>query len=222
MSGNVLTSFCYPQGSIGGDTIHEIVTSDLGFEPTHIRCADLKLRQSVLIAPRRLEALFRLGSITHLSLETERELEGPTFEVATLTAFKMQVLYWKTPNVAAPPLELLNRLSLLPEFNAGFTADADDVFWQSEETLSSYQIANRPIENLPLIDDSLFGGKKVDVRSNAGRRALICGMWLAAGWRMWFGSGALRYVDREALLSFNPVVDRKQLGSSTIFIQLYD
>lgn len=218
----VLTSFTYPLASINGDMVRDVVNAKLGFEPTHISCVDLGIRNSVPLTQKRLNALFSLRSITWLTLETELALDGPSFEIATVAAYGMQALYWRVPGFSAPPLELLHSLSLRPGFNAGFVADGDDVFWQSEETLTSYEIANRSTERLVLIEDPVFGGKMVDVRLNPGRRSLFRGMWLMAGWRMWFGPGALQFIDSQALLSFQPVVARQELGPSTIFIQLYD
>jgi len=218
----IVTCFSYPLNTIDGQLVRDIVDAGLGFEPTRIRCAELGIRNSVSLTQKRRDALFQLPSITWLTLETESALAGPSFEVATITAHDMQALYWKVSEVSAPPLDFLHHLALRPDFNAGFTADHDDVFWQSEETLTSYEIAARPTDNLPLIDDPVFGGKMVDVHLNPGRRSLHPGMWLIAGWRNWFGPGALRYIDAQALLSFEPIVLRKQLNLSTIFIQLYE
>lgn len=222
MTSPILTCFSYPLNTIDGQLVRDIVDADLGFEPTRIRCAELGIRNSVSLTQKRRNDLFHLPSITWLTLETESALDGPSFEVATITAHDMQALYWKVPKVSAPPVDFLHRLALRPDFSAGFAADSDDVFWQSEETLASYEIAKRSTEDLPLIDDPLFGGKMVDVSSNPGRRSSYPGMWLVAGWRNWFGPGALRYIDSQALISFEPVVLREQLNPSTIFIQLYE
>lgn len=222
MTSPILTCFSYPLNAIDGQLVRDIVDADLGFEPTRIRCAELGIRNSVPLTQKRRDALFHLPSITWLTLETESALDGPSFEVATITAHDMQALYWKVSEISAPPLDFLHQLALRPDFNAGYTVEYDDVFWQSEETLTSYEIAGRSTGNLPLVDDPMFGGKMVDVRSNPGRRSLYPGMWLIAGWRNWFGPGALRYIDSQAILSFEPVVLRKQLNPSTIFMQLYE
>ncbi|MGN6187072.1 MAG: hypothetical protein ACTHQM_25835 [Thermoanaerobaculia bacterium] len=207
---------------MNGLLVREIVAAGLGFEPTQMRCAELGIRNSVPLTQKRRDALFRLPSITWLTLETESALDGPSFEVATVTAHNMQALYWKIPTASVPPLDFLHSLALRADFNAGFAADYDDIFWQSEETLATYEIAGRPTDNLLVVDDPVFGGKMADVRSNPGRRSLYPGMWLVAAWRNWFGPGALRHVDSRALLSFEPVALRMQLNSATIFIQLYE
>lgn len=78
--------------------------------------------------------------------------------------------------------------------------DADDVFWESEQQVATYEAFGREWRHLPTIYDEAFEAEQIDTSSNVGRRVPAPGMWLWAAATMWFGGDAFRLIDRDRLL----------------------
>lgn len=218
---HALTTFCFSIDSLTGSDISEMIEAGLGFEPTRIRTDDFLKAGGSFSRRDQLQRLRRSRVVTRVRLETDKAEDGPYFHVITLPAWGLQVASWKQTGIEIPGVEYLNQLAANPGFNAGYRADAEDTFWQSEEKLSTYEVFGRSHAGLPKITDHVFGGEKVDIGRNPGRRSLFPGMWLQAAWQMWFGGGAFRYLSRERLLAFVGANRIVVLDSGSVFVELY-
>lgn len=217
----LLTSLCFELDTFNGAKIAELIREGVGFEPTCIATDDFLKMGAAFHPERHLPKLEKSKKVSSVRLETEQREDGPYFRTVSLGSWAFQVIYWRLDSYRSPDLDLVSELVSQPGFNAGYMADADDVFWQSEANLSTYGLYGKPHDHLPKIKDEVFGGYKVDVLKNLGASYLFPGMWLQSAWRMWFSGKAFDFLPKQRLLSFRDSDQTKELSNGVVFIQLY-
>lgn len=154
-------------------------------------------------------------------IQTGAGPSGPYFHVMPSPAWAFQALYWRVQGAATPSIEVLEWLTSVPGFSVAYRALADDVFWQSERSLRTYELYERSHRLAKKVKDPDTGEDRVDISQNPGRRSQYPGMWLQSSWQMWFGAGAFRRLPVTRLRDF-PHGHTKVLASGAVFIQLYD
>lgn len=134
----------------------------------------------------------------------------------------VDVLSWHSasPPDASPPDSAIDEISCFPGFSSAYIHDWDDIFWQSEEAIDTYESAGRSYDEASVVTHPLFG-RAIDIRKNPGRLEIFPGMILLPAWKMWFGPWALRYLAKEKLLSFRDAYFVQDRGAC-VFVQLYE
>jgi hypothetical protein len=221
MSNFFQTSFCFEPDSLSGQEIASLIEETISFIPTRIRSNEF-LKYGGKFKPEHIKRIAKSKDLYNLDLETDLGQEGPYFHLAFLGSWNMQALYWKHSLADSPPLNTLNLLTSKQGFNVGYKGNADDIFWQSEDLISTYKAFSKPYKHLPLVYNEIFNRYDIDISKNYGRRTIFPGMWLQASWQMWFGQGAFRYIPKERLLAFNQGYIVSELPSGSVFIQLYE
>jgi hypothetical protein len=159
---------------------------------------------------------------TDVRVQTDMGPKGAYFQVLPIGTWSFQAVYWRTASLDVPSLDVLEELTELPGFNAGYRCAEADVFWQSESSIATFEQRGRSHRHLPKVRDETFGGLKIDTRGNPGRRVSYPGMWLQSCWQMWFGGGAYRCLPVTRLREFAGATRIATLPSGATFVQLYD
>lgn len=135
-----------------------------------------------------------------------------------IAGWPAQVIILKT--AGWPDESLIRTAGALPGFTAALVGDADDVFWQSEQQVGTYEVFGRTWRHLPTVYDEAFECENVDTSGNVGRRTPAPGMWLWSAATMWFGPDAYRIVDREPLLAL-PVGSAPKPDGDLVRVDLF-
>jgi hypothetical protein len=168
-----------------------------------------------------LTRLAKSHRIADFRLQTERGPSGPYFQVIEIATWNIQALYWQLQDRTIPSHGTLEGLSQVEGFAAGYRCAAEDFFWQSEESIHTYEAYERPHRHLEKVKDPTFGELKIDTRGNPGRRSPYPGMWLQSCWQMWFGPAAFCCLPVTRLVDFKGAQVRR-LPGGTVFVQLYE
>jgi hypothetical protein len=214
----LLTCWCFDPDSIDGTHVGSLIRHGLGFTPTHVRLGRKTSDYSESIL-RRLDSS---AQVMEVRVQTDTEPGGPYFQVVPIGTWRFQAVYWRVPATDVPSLATLEQLTGLPGFNAGYRCAEADVFWQSEANIATYEQRRRSHSGLRKTEDRTFGGMKIDISGNPGRRVPYPGMWLQSCWQMWFGSGAFKRLPFSRLRDFTEGVTCSVLPSGAVFVQLYD
>src|SRR5579871_448014 len=222
--GLVSVRFCFDLDAVSGETIVDLIQSHLGFEPVFVRGEDVSKKRT-RFKPTVLAKLRPLKTVGMLRLDTDAPsagLDGPSFSVQSGPSWSSHSLYWEVAADRLPTRDMLDKLTALQGFNAGFAADADDVFWQSMTDISTYDLYKRSHSHLPKIRNATFNEDCIDISKNPGRRDPFLGMSMQVSWRMWFGSGFFNYVPRDRVLAFKGARAIEELPSGAVFVELYE
>lgn len=210
--------FCFEPRTLDVPAIRKLMAQGFGFTPAWIDVDGQESRYQ----KDSLHDDFRFSNLT--VSEEKDALDGPSFSVASIEAWEMQCLYWTTENLSLdinPAIGLLDQLACLSGFNAGYTHDADDIYWQSERSLSNYRLEGRSTDGLVLTKSS-NGEVQVDISANPGRQHLVSGQWVQSAWRMWFGKKAISLLTDGGRLAFPNMKLCRELPCGALFFQLYD
>lgn len=218
--GYLLTCFCFEPDTLTPEDIGQLIRRGVGFDPREVTIKNggrrrSRYSESILT---KIESSSRLSEVY---LQTENGLGGSYFQVMPIGTWSFQAVYWRAESLDVPSSATCDWLSSLEGFNAGYRCAAEDVFWQSEANTSTYDLYHRPHHHLPKVGDPAFGGVKIDIIQNPGRRTPYPGMWLQSSWQMWFGRGAFRRIPASRLRDFRGAMVNRSLDSGAIFIQLY-
>ena len=209
-----LTQVCLAPGTVDGRLFARLVEDyELGFTPTSLSWSGTG-RSSGRFSARALGKVAAAGSLDWARVQAgDRE----TFGLAGIAGHNVEQLIWE--RCTASDDALVAEVAALPGFNAAYRGDADDVYWQSEDSIESYELAGRPHGHLPKIAGGFFPGQDqvIDVSANPGRRTPFDGILLWASSRMWFGPRAFAHLDRERLLA-SPVGDITESDDGRIVI----
>lgn len=216
----LLTVFCFDIGSVSPDALAQIIEKSVNFVPSHIRCSEF-CRTGGAYKAHHLQKLRMLKNVSTLELETDEGMKGEYFLFSTLGAYGFHVLYWNTLQAITPDFAYFDQLAQSRGFNTGYCCDSEFVFWQCVESLNTYELYHRSAQHLAKVVDPDFETEKIDISQNPGRRTGFPGMWLQAGWRMWFGPGAFACLPPDRLMSFEGCHGRKILPNGTVFIELF-
>lgn len=208
----ILTYVCFLPGSLEGQRLADlVVNSGIDFQPG-----------SAEVDGRRV----RLGSIADLEAaldpaDPNLTIHGDEIVLSTagLGGMPGQVIIIESERHT--PFGVLERAKRAPGFTTALVGDGDDVFWQSTEHLSTYELYGRDTVSLPTVWDEVFQRPKIDVSRNPGRRVSIPGMWLWPTAQMWFGPPAFSIVDRDRLIS-TPVGKVRSFADGTVHVALFD
>lgn len=192
----ILTYICYLPGSVATSDFMDLMNRGLGFRASRIRSSLLPGRRPV---PFSRKVVDRLAKEHRPSATTVEGDDGQRLQLTGIAGWPAQVIILETAE--RPDEGLIRAGAALPGFTAALVGDGDDVFWQSEEQVATYEAFGRGWSHLPTIYDDTFECEKIDTSGNAGRRTPAPGMWLWAAATMWFGADAFRVVDRERLLA---------------------
>lgn len=194
--GMTLTYICFEPRSLRATDVVDLVTGHrLGFEPTELRAAGLQGGASLVFDHETLTRLRSASGATWIHVEGH----GGSLRLTGFAGQPGQVLVWATP--ASPPPGLLDAATRLPGFIHSVTGDGDDLFWQSADQISTYEVHRRPWSHLPRIHDPVLGRPTIDVSRNPGRAAAAGGLWLWAGAELRFGPAAFSVIDHDRLLA---------------------
>jgi hypothetical protein len=211
--------FCFDPGSLDGRAIADIVRRGILFQPTLIR-ADVFMRSGGKFKPSHIDKFSRIENIGTVELQTDAGAEcAPYFLVTEVSG--MQCLYWQYAADAEDPLQLCHDLAAVDGFRVACCADAEDVFWQSQDQIAIFEARGRAHADLPKVWDDMFHTHKIDTTQNPGRRELVPGLWLQAAWRMWFGDFVLEMIPRDILCSFQDAETTSVLPDGQVFVQLF-
>lgn len=215
----ILTGVCFDRDSLKGADIAWVIGRGLGFTPSQIRTNEFSKSGASFDLECDIERVALSSRTSEVRLQTEKGPSGPYFQVVTLAAWSMQVVYWRVEGLDEPSSDLVNELTERRGFNAAYRCAAEDVFWQSETNVATYELFGRDHRSLAKARDP-EADEQIDISRNPGRRSPFRGMWLQSAWQMWFGAGAFRHLDRGRLLSFQPAERVEALDSGAVFIQL--
>ena len=131
-------------------------------------------------------------------LTAEDGCGDPSFSLAPLRGWQMQTLTWTQELDREEGMGTILKLIELDSFHSGFSA--------LEEHLAR---------------STKFGRNHKESTEFPGRQSLYPGMWLAAGWKNWFGPWARRILDFEKVVSFRPAyVTDPHIIPGGIFVHL--
>ncbi len=210
-----LTYLCFRPASLSAAATAGLIEgADLGFSPT-VLSIDAATPQRQAVSSRSLAQLRELSEFSSFELAGD---DG-SLALAGLAGWPTQLV---VVNSARRPEEsVIESAAAIPGFVAAFVGDADDVFWQSADQINTYEVFDRARDGLVLIDDPVFGGKKVDISANPGRQSPAPGMWLWAASKMWLGPQALDLLGRERVLGL-PVGDVDERSNGIVVVELFD
>ncbi len=103
-------------------------------------------------------------------------------------------------------------------FVCAYLYDYWDVFWQSETTISGYQIHERDYSKLKMTRDK-WDREIIDVSKNYGRQTLLQDLWLIASPIAWLGKGYFKLVCSKSKLLTYP--NSKELENDIVEIELF-
>jgi len=219
--GFLLTTICFDIDVISSSRLAEIIANGIGFDPSRL-ISDVFLKNGGKYQKKiHLNRIAKSKDISSLRLETIDGEDGPLFEFISLPTWGFQSIHWKLKaGIQVPDNELWKNLIEMDGFNAGYVADADDVFWQSEENISTYELFGKNHNSFPKIKDEVFGGDKIDILKNPGARYIFPGMWLQASWKMWFSGKVFKYIPKYQLSSFSDADKVVVLPNDVVYIEL--
>lgn len=215
-----LACFCFDEGSLRGHDIARIVAETVKFETPHIMARHFMKNGGTFKPEAHLAKIASLDEVGFLILGLP-SFEGNYFDFGGIGAWDFETLSWCCPIDQLPEKDFFDQLAQQPGFNAGYVSDADDVLWQSEPLISNYELFGKSHNGMPKRWDEDFEEEQIDTLKNPGARHPIPGMWLHAAWRMWFGTGAFRFIPREKLLSFADAHRVESQAYQTVFIELF-
>jgi hypothetical protein len=215
----ILTTFCFDHDSLSNTVIAEIIEKTVFFSPTSIQSNVFlnlggKYRGNFHIDKIRDS----MDPIKSLDLTTELGLKGPSFHVGYIANWKMKMVYWKLPQQSNIKDELLHELTDAKGFNIGYQTDSEYSFWQSADSMNTYEVKNRSYDHLPIIKHPVTGRLMVDISNNPGRRSLFPGMWLQVAQKMWFGNGSFTYFDKKEIMEYRNADSIIELENGTVFV----
>jgi len=219
----VMANACFFGWSLSSDVVASFLDqSRLRFKPARIRSNQFS-RSSVGFVKEQHQAVVRsLERPESLRVESPRGFDGPSFELMTIGAWNFQELVWRLPIEDFDFWEIYSVVFNLPGFNALLASDPVDVQWQGEESIEAFEQEGRDHGHLGKIEDLDFGGKKIDISQNYGRRSLFPGFWLQAPWKGCFSPSSLAVFGKEKLLELTDVQEIKELDDGTVYVQLFD
>ncbi|MGY0387705.1 hypothetical protein ACWZJV_12100 [Nocardioides sp. WG-D5] len=192
-----------------------LVDRDLGFHASRVRSNLLPGRRPVPYARKVVDQLAKDHRPSATTVEAD---DGQRFQLTGIAGWPAQVIILETAKW--PDEGLIRAGAALPGFTSAMVGDADDVFWQSEEQVTTYEAFGRGWGHLPTTYDETFECEKIDTSGNAGRRTPAPGMWLWAAATMWFGADAFRIVDRERLMAL-PVGSLSETDGGLVRVDLF-
>lgn len=212
-----LVQLCLSHGAIDGALLTRLIADyDLGFDPERLYCEPFAPNGEQF----RPNVLSRLASVPGpLASAGVEGAEGGEFDLGRFRGFGEQLI-WR-PERLPVDRSLIEAVIRLPGFKAGYWSDAEDVQWQSEESIQVYERAGRPHSHLPRTEGVLPMDREIiDISINPGRRTPLDGIWLFAAAEMWFGAGAFRYLDRDRLLRL-PVGGVAERPGRIVHVELF-
>jgi hypothetical protein len=214
---SVITQFCLAFGAVTPERFEYVATNlDLGFEPTRVFT-----RSGPQQGISWQEAIDGRGN----GLRDWMRVEGPgdaALALGGIAGRTCDQIVWQTED--APTGDgMIAAITRLPGFTAAYMGDADDVFWQSETSIDTYERLGRSHAGLPR--HPFDGGfpwetEQIDVSQNPGRRTPLNGIWLWAAARMWFAAPAFFYLDRERLAKL-PVGTVQEETNGLLAVELF-
>lgn len=218
MENQVDSSLYFAPGALSGAHLLGVIRDVCWFKPTRMSS---DVTGSARYGKATLEELGRSPGVRRLYLASKEGASGPALDWGSNRPAGFQSLGLYGGTRETPPVEALERISELPGFACGHSADGDDSLWQNRPWISRYESAGRPYEHLPtILDDD--GTLIVDVSKNPGCRVNVPGMVFQSSWRMWFGAPSFKYIPRERLLSFGGAQVVREQPSGVVFVQLYE
>ena len=216
----LLSVLNYELDSITGETLHQLINEGIGFKPTRIRTSAF-LKNGGQLNERSLAKLRSLEDFAHVELLSDLARNGPNLSVVQFSDWGFQALYLTTPVEQHPKLDWIKRRTTTRGFTSGATADADDIYWQGEQSIANYVTSSRPHAHLPKVRHPETDEEMIDIKQNPGRRSLVPGMWMQSAWRMWFGGNAFRFFSPERILSFPEASKIEKWDHDVLFVELY-
>lgn len=216
---SMLETVCFELDFVTPELVAKLMEAEwLRFEPLEVR-GKVFGRSRRYRREHHIRCVREAGSLGSLALEG---VGDSSFEVATVRAWNARFLYWKLAAHQGHSIKQIGELGRHVGFRAAYAGDREDVFWQSQHSINTFELHGRPHESLAKIRDPDTGQARIDISRNPGRRSLFPGMWLQAAWRMWFGGEAFRYLPKARLLDFAEAVEVRELENGVVFIQLFD
>ncbi len=217
----VIIFFCFELKSVDNEIIVKLINS-LRFSPKVIEAEALSKGPIKFKKDVHLDKILNSEKIEDLELTIDGKFDKPSFHIIRIERKEVQVIMWEAPIDLTPPISELEELCSINGFNAAYCVDKDDWFWQSTDSINTYESRKKDHSNLPKIIDKDFGREKIDISKNPGRKYLFPGMWLMSCYQMWFGEYFFQFVPKERFLAFPYANKIRELESGTVFIELYE
>lgn len=218
----IRTNFYFDAKENVSRLIPEIVENELGFEAKYIAARNFSRTGGQYSAQSHLKKIRNSVDIGHLTLADDNENNcANAFRFISIADWFLTQLEWRVISKDIPREKAVLALTALSDFNVGYRNDDEDTYWQSADSIDTYEFYNRPHENLPRVIHPQWKEERIDISRNPGRSTFFPGMKLQAAWQMWFGPGFFKYVPCERLLSFEGAEKLTLLKTGVVFIQLY-
>ena len=143
-----------------------------------------------------------------------------TFETGVVSQASFHFVQWSFDSPRDWPPKLVEIFCADGLINAAYAFDGEDVFWQSETAIATYEAFQHPLGDAQIVGDEVFGSK-VDISRNYGRRELYSDFWLIAASQVWFGRQAITRIGEEGLGSLAKVGSLRWLSPELVTLNLF-